>query len=207
MFPAQNKWQGSSIRPKYWNVLMCATDSYCCREPEDTTNCCNDTLVLSSTTSAIGLPTRAAAAAITNTINLNFAVSSEISSSSSSSIDISDTRSRTVATIAGASNTQCASTTTEAKIRPATSSIATVGAGVGVSLGISLIASLVTLVFLMRRHKNLKKELVQARESILLSHGGSTPTPMREQRLLLAPSVRELDTPTSRVPELHTSRV
>lgn len=207
MSPAQNKWQGSSIRPKYWNVLMCATDSYCCREPEDTTNCCNDTLVLSSTTSAIGLPTRAAAASITDTINLNTAVSSETSSSSRT--DVSDTRSSTVATIDGASNTQCASTATEARICRGSSSITTVGAGVGVSLGISLIASLVTLAFMIRRHKNLKKELAQARESILWSHEGSTPTstPMREQRLLLAPSVRELDTPTSRVPELHTSRL
>ena len=52
--------------------MMCAWNVYCCREAGDTsTNCCNDTAVLSTTSSAIGQPT--IAAAITETMTLRAA--------------------------------------------------------------------------------------------------------------------------------------
>ena len=41
---------------------MCSSNTYCCRKPGDmTTNCCNNTALLSSTSSAMGMPTRNAA--------------------------------------------------------------------------------------------------------------------------------------------------
>jgi hypothetical protein len=163
---AQDEWQGGSARPQYWNIMMCAWNVYCCREAGDTsTNCCNDTAVLSTTSSAIGQPT--IAAAITETIT------------------------SAAGTAAAASNTTCASAI-EARLCPGTPNIVAVGAGVGVSLGTLLIASLVALVVLMRREKSLRSGLVRAQE---LAAGKQEMLMLMPQRgELPAHSVMELDT-------------
>jgi hypothetical protein len=133
--------------------MMCAPNIYCCREEGDTTtNCCNDTAVLSSASPAIGLPTKAAA--ITETMTLSIVVSS-----GSTGIPVTSR----VGTAAAASDTTCASAT-EAKLCRGTPNIVAVGAGVGVSLGTLLIVSLVALVALMRRQKSLRNGLVRAQE-------------------------------------------
>jgi hypothetical protein len=178
---AQDEWQGGSARPLYWNVWMCAPNIYCCREEKDTsTNCCNDTAVLSTASSPIGQPT--IAAAITETMTLRVGVSS-----GSTGIPITSA----AGTAAAASNTTCASAT-EARLRPGTPNIVAVGAGVGVSLGTLLIASLVALVVLMRREKNLRSELVRAQELAAGKQEMLKQMPQRGE--LPAHSVMELNT-------------
>src|SRR2546423_3228546 len=155
---------------------MCAPNIYCCREEGDTTtNCCNDTAVLSSASPAIGLPTKAAA--ITETI---------VVSSGSTGISVTSR----VGTAAAASDTTCASAT-EAKHCPGTPNIVAVGAGVGVSLGTLLIASLVALVVLMRREKSLRSGLVRVQE--LAAGKKEMLMQMPQQGELPAHGVMELD--------------
>ena len=81
-----------------------------------------------------------------------------------------------------------------------------VGAGVGVSLGTLLIATLVALVVLMRRQKDLKSGLARAheksraQESAMRELEKSVPTP--QQGYLPTESVNELGIPIPRVNEL-----
>jgi len=159
---------------------MCDWNVYCCRGAGDSsTNCCNDTAVLSTTSSAIGQPT--IAAAITETITLRVGVSS-------GSTDIPITSA--AGTAAAASNTTCASAT-EARLCPGTPNIVAVGAGVGVSLGTLLIASLVALVVLIRREKSLRSGLVRVQELAAGKQEMLMQMPQRGE--LPAHSVMELD--------------
>ena len=195
---AQDQWQGLPIRPQYWNILMCSYNTYCCRPPDPTADCCNDTAALSSTVSALGLPTRAAA--ITKTVTLSVAVSSGSTSVLTTSA---------LGTAAAASNPTCASDV-EAKRCQGTSKTMAVGAGVGVSLGTLLIATLVVLVVLMRRQKDLRSELARAQEysraqeSAMREMKQSVPIP--QQGYLPTEIVHELRAPTPRVNELDGSR-
>ena len=85
-----------------------------------------------------------------------------------------------------------------------------VGVGVGVSLGTLLIATLVALVVLMRRQKDLRSKLARAQEysraqeSAMREMEQSMPTP--QQGYLPTESVHELQVPTPRVNELDGSR-
>ena len=196
---AQDQWQGLSIRPQYWNILICNSNVYCCRPPGETTDCCNNTAKLSTTASAaIGLPTQAAA--ITGTVTSSVVVSSGRASILTTSA---------VTTAAAASNATCASNV-EAKSCQGTSKTMAVGAGVGVPLGTLLISSLVALVILMRRQKDLRSRLDRAQEksraqasamreleeSVLIPQQGYLPTER----------VNELGVPTPRINELDGSR-
>ena len=192
---AQDQWQGLSIRPQSWNILMCNWNTYCCRPPLESTDCCNNTVSLSSTASAaIGLPTRAAA--ITETVTSSVVVSS----GSTSVLTTSAMRMS-----AAASNATCASDV-DAKSCQGTSSTMAVGAGVGVPLGTLLIATLVALVISMRRQKDLKSRLARAQErsraqeSAMRELEKSVPIP--QQGYLPTESANELEVPTPRVNEL-----
>ncbi len=159
--------------------MMCAWDVYCCREQADTTtNCCNETAALSSTVSAIGLPTHAAT--MTEKVTLSAAVSS------------------------GSTGLPMGTAATEAKLCPGTSNTIAVGAGVGVSLGTLLIASLVALAVLMRRQKHLRSGLALAQESAAAKLEWSIRMP--QQGCLPADSAIELSQegclPSHRVAEL-----
>lgn len=85
-----------------------------------------------------------------------------------------------------------------------------VGAGVGVSLGTLLIATLVALVVLMRRQRDLRSGLAQAheksraQESAMRELERSVPIP--QQGYLLAHDVSELGVPAHSANELDGSR-
>ena len=191
---AQDQWQGLSIRPQHWNILMCHWDTYCCRPTATTTNCCNNTASLSSTVSALGLPTRAAP--ITETVTLSVVESSRSTSFSTISA---------VRTAAAALNSTCASAV-EAERRQGNLKTTGVGAGVGVSLGTLLIATLVALMVLMRRQRELRnglaraQEVSRAQEFAIRELEKSVPIP--QEGHLPPESVNELWVPTPRVNEL-----
>ena len=190
---AQDEWQGGSIRPQYWNVQMCAANVYCCRaKGEDSTDCCNNTAALSTTTSALGLPTEAVAAA-KETVTLSAVVSS-----GSTGLPITST----VVATATAPHITC-TFAAETESCPGTSKIIAVGAGVGVSLGVSLLASLVMLGILMRRQKDLRNELARAHESAAREPERSMQPPY--QGSLPARSISELDAKNGRVVEVEAT--
>ena len=197
---AQDQWQGLSIRPQAWNILMCHWNHYCCRaNSEKDANCCNNTAALSSTASPLGLPTQAAA--ITETTTLSVEVSSGRTSPPTT------TGLRTAA--AAASNPTCASAV-EAEHCQGTSKTIAVGAGVGVSLGTFLIATLVALVVLMRRQNDLRsrlaraQEISQAQEFAMRELEKAVPIP--QQGYMPTESVNELWVPTPRVNEIDGSQ-
>ena len=178
---------------------MCNWNTYCCRPSSDlNADCCNNTAALSSSVSALGLPTRAAA--ITETMTSSVVVSS------GSTIVL--TTSAEMRTANAASNPTCASNV-EAKRCQGTSKIMAVGAGVGISLGTVLLATLMTLVVLMRRQKDLRSGLARAREKSRAQESAmrelERSVPKSQQGYMLAHDVSELGVPAHSVNELDGS--
>ena len=210
--PAQDQWQGISIRPRSWDVMICGWNTYCCRpvyaDGGIKKACCNDTAALSTTVSALGLPTQAAA--ITKTVTLSVVESSRSTSLSTISA---------VRTAAAASNPTCASAV-EAESCQRSSKPLAVGAGVGASLGTLLIATLVALVLLMKRQKDLRNRLARAQEvsraqesamrelekSVPIPQGGYLPTESVSELWASTPRTNELWVPTQSANELGGSR-
>ena len=158
---------------------MCSWNIYCCRDWFTDADCCNDTARLSTTTSAIGFPTHAAA--VSNAMTLTGA-------GSSNSTDFPTTATGRAAL--PASSTTCASTRDGEECPARTTTIA-VGTGVGVSLGTILMASLAALLILIRRQKNLQREVIQAHESAAREF--DTSARMHQQRHLPTQTVDELE--------------
>ena len=158
---AQDKWQGVAIRPRFWNVLTCNWNTYCCRAEGDTKDCCNSS-VLSTATPVIGLPTPAAAMPETVTLSVGMA---------GGSTGLPTTH--TAETAAGAWNTACPSAAAVEHCQGSSKIIA----GVGASLGTLLIASLLALGFLMRRQKELGSGPALAKNSAARGHEMSLQMP------------------------------
>ena len=188
---------------------MCSWNTYCCRaESSGDPNCCNDTAALSTTVSALGLPTRAAAT--TETVTLSVVVSKGSTSVLTTSA---------VRTAAAASNPTCSSVV-DGKHCQGTSKTMAVGAGVGVSLGTFLIATLVALVVSMRRQKDLRSELARAQDksraqesalrelekSVPIPPQGYPPTEGVNELWVPTPRMNELWVPTHSANELDGSR-
>ena len=182
---------------------MCHWDHYCCRVNTGDANCCNNTAAVSSNASPLGLPTQAAVE--TETMTLSVVMSSGRTSPPTTTA---------LRTAAVASNPTCASAVGTEHCLGSSKTMA-VGAGVGVSLGTFLIATLVALVVLMRRQKDLRRrlartqEISRAQESAMRELEKSVPISQQEsinELWVPTPSVNELWVPTHNGNELDGSR-
>lgn len=136
--------------------MICAANSYCCQREGSTDNCCDDDdddIIVRN--SGFGLPVTQTARSV-QTVFINDASGSTISFSGQAP------------TGAPAANETSSPSTCSSN----STNVVAVGAGIGVPLGTLLIAALVALFFMRKKHKKLQRELTSQRNVMEIPGNG-----------------------------------
>ncbi|KAL3478273.1 hypothetical protein BJX99DRAFT_107366 [Aspergillus californicus] len=136
----------------YWQVMVCASGSVCCRASSGDPSCCDEDLVLEFNVGKPDLTTSVSTRTVTTTVTEGATGTSVDDATGTPSGNESVPTCQSDANSASASNTSgsnCAKRET------------TVGAAVGASLGAALIATLGAIWFLLQRQKKLVASLGQ----------------------------------------------
>ncbi|THW22766.1 hypothetical protein D6D24_00979 [Aureobasidium pullulans] len=143
---------------KAFNVLPCTMSTWCCREASDSTNCCNNSAMIISGT-ATSLLGRFIDGVIPG------------SSATSNSTNTTDTNATTTATTT--------ITTTASAESDSSNTTTVVGAAVGAVLGVACIIALVGMLWMMRKVKNLKKEMQSLKQDTYAPSSNAVMSPQQ----------------------------